>query len=207
MKRKILLSSLAIAAAATAVGGGTLAAFHDDERAQDISVTAGTMDLEVGGNALAVDFDATNVKPGDAHAPSDGYKLTNTGTIDGTLRVFLVKDADDENGIGEPEAEDGDVTAADGELDDQLKIQVDGNTFGASSILPGLETVSVGGRVDITSMIWGGSPGPILLAANGGEYPADPYELWLGWTVEAGADDTIQSDSLGFHLEFELDQA
>lgn len=206
MKRKIMLSSLTIAAAALAVGGGTFAAYHDDERAQDVTVTAGTMDLVVGGDALPIDFSASNAKPGDSFVPNEGYTLTNTGTVDGKLHVYLVKDADRELGIGEPEAEDGDVTSPDGELDQYLAITVDGNSFGGTSILPGLETVNVGQRVEITNLIWEGMPGPIMLPA-GDDYPGAPFELWFGWTVDPAANDTIQSDSLSFHLEFELDQA
>jgi predicted ribosomally synthesized peptide with SipW-like signal peptide len=206
MKRKIMLSSLTIAAAALAVGSGTFAAYHDDETAQDVTVTAGTMDLVVGGDALAVDFSASNAKPGDTFNPNEGYTLTNDGTVDGILHVYLVKDADDENGIGEPETEDGDATADDGELDQYLRVTVDGNGFGGTSILPGLESVNVGERLEISDLIWGSPTHPIQLAA-GEQFPAAPFELWFGWSVDPAADDTIQSDSLGFHLEFELDQA
>ncbi len=50
MSRKLLLSSIAIAATATMLGVGTYATFSDQETSATATVTAGTLNLEVGGN-------------------------------------------------------------------------------------------------------------------------------------------------------------
>lgn len=208
MKRKLLWSSLAIAAAATLVGTGTFATFVDTDEAPTVNIETGTLQLEVGGAAATVDYSFDNAFPGQVIAPAKGYVLTNTGSLDGELHVYLVKDADGENGMADPESDLPDTDLTGGELDDFLGVTVDGNTFGyggapATAVL-GLNTVPVGGSIDITGWIWGPNPKPL---AAGERYPAAPFELWFGWKIDPAATNVIQSDTLAFHLEFVLEQA
>lgn len=204
MSRKLLLSSIAIAATATLLGVGTYAKYSDSEKSATAAVTAGTLNLEVDGSAASHDFSVTNAFPGYVTPGLYGFVLKNTGTIDGNLRVFLVKDFDNENTLDEPETDVTDPGLG-GEIDNFLNVTVDGNTFGPGGLVPSLGLAGVGERVDITGMIWTVGEAPKLLAA-GGQYPTAPFELWFGYSIMDAADNSIMTDSLGFHLEFTLEQ-
>ncbi|HEX4983736.1 MAG TPA: TasA family protein [Ilumatobacteraceae bacterium] len=205
MSRKLLLSSISIAATATLLGVGAFASYSDSERSETASVTAGTLNLEVDGSAVGEDYSVTNAYPGYKSGTGHGFVLKNTGTIDGNLRVFLVKDFDDENSLVEPETDVTDPGLG-GEIDEYLAITVDGNSFGPFGLVPSLGLAGVGERVDITSWLWNVGEAPKLLAASA-QYPASPYELWFGFEISDTADNTIMTDTLGFHLEFTLEQA
>jgi predicted ribosomally synthesized peptide with SipW-like signal peptide len=204
MSRKLLLSSISIAATAALLGAGVFAKYSDTEQSATATVTAGSLNLVVGGSAASTDFSVSNAYPGYDTGTAFGYVLSNTGTLPGVLHVYLVKDSDQENSLVEPETDVPDLGPT-GEIDNFLSINVDGNSFGYGGTVPwiGLETAAIGQRVDITSMIWGG---PAITIPAGGQYPAAPFELWFGWKISPDAGNGIMSDSLGFHLEFTLDQ-
>ena len=205
MSRKLLLSGIAIAATAALLGAGTLALYSDSEQSATATVTAGTLNLEVGGSAAGTDYSVSNAYPGYDTGTAHGYVLTNSGTLPGVLHVYLVKDSDLENSLVEPETDVPDLSSS-GEIDNYLSINVDGNSFGYGGTVPwiGLETAAIGTRVEITSMIWGS---PTITIPAGGQYPAPGFELWFGWKISPDADNGIMSDTLGFHLEFTLAQA
>ena len=207
MSRKLLLSSIAIAATATLLGVGTYAKYSDKETSATATVTAGTLNLEVGGSAVGEEYSVTNAYPGYTTGTGSGFVLKNTGTLPGSLHVFLVKDADAENTMVEPETDSPDIDPLSGEIDNYLNVTVDGNSFGYGGTVPwvSLATALVGNQVEITSLIWGGNTPPILIPASG-EYPGAPYELLFGWTISPDANNSIMSDTLGFHLEFTLEQ-
>lgn len=204
MSRKLLLSSIAVAATAALLGAGVYATYSDTEQSAPATITAGTLDLEVGGTATSNDYSVSNAYPGYDTGTTHGYVLTNTGTLPGVLHVYLVKDVDNENSLVEPETDVTDLGLG-GEIDHFLSITVDGNSFGYGGTTPwiGLETAAIGERVEITSMIWGA---PTITIPAGGQYPAPGFELWFGWKISPDADNGIMSDTLGFHVEFELDQ-
>jgi hypothetical protein len=209
MKRKILLSSISIAAAAATLGVGAFARYSDSETGGSATITAGTINLVVGGSASSDTFNETNAYPGEVMGGGHGFVLSNTGSLDGKLRVFIVKDADAENSLVEPETDVTDPGVG-GEIDAFLNVTVDGNSFGYGGSVPwmGLANAAVGDKVDITSMIWGGQPFVSLPA--GASFPAPPppgIELWFGWAIDEDATNAIMTDSLAFHLEFTLDQA
>jgi predicted ribosomally synthesized peptide with SipW-like signal peptide len=203
MSRKLLLSSISIAAAASLIGVGAYAKYSDKEVGGPVSVTAGTLNLEVGGSAVGHNFDVTNAYPGFQSPGLFGYVLKNTGTIDGQLHVFLVKDSDAENSMVEPETDAPDIDPASGEIDNYLNVTVDGNSFGYGGTVPwmGLATMLPGNPVDVTGMIWGG---PSITIPAGGQYPG--VELWFGYAISPDATNAIMTDTLGFHLEFTLEQ-
>lgn len=204
MSRKLLLSSIAIAATATLLGVGTYAKYSDTETSATASVTAGTLNLEVGGSAASTDYSVDNAYPGYSTGTGHGFVLMNTGSLPGVLHVFIVKDSDDENSLVEPETDVTDPGLG-GEIDNYLNINVDGNSFGYGGTVPwlGLQTAAVGVPVEITSLIWGG---PSITIPAGGQYPAGPAELWFGWTISPDATNVIMTDSLSFHLMFTLEQ-
>lgn len=205
MTRKLLLSGIAVAATAALLGAGTLALYSDTEQSATATVTAGTLNLEVGGSAVGTDYSMTNAYPGYNTGAAHGFVLTNTGTLPGVLHVYLVKDADLENSLVEPETDVPDLSSS-GEIDNYLSITVDGNSFGYGGTTPwiGLESAAIGERVEITSMIWGA---PTITIPAGGQYPTPGFELWFGWKISTDAGNGIMSDTLGFHLEFTLMQA
>jgi len=205
MSRKLLLSSVSIAATATLLGAGAFARYSDSEKSATATVTAGTLNLEVGGSATTANYTVDNAAPGTSTGTGHGFVLSNTGSLPGELHVFLVKDVDDENSWVEPETDSPDLDAAGGEIDSFLNVTVDGNSFGHDGTVSwmGLETAAIGAPVDVTSMIWG--PHPIIIPA-GGQYPGPGFELWFGWAISNDATNAIMSDTLGFHVEFTLDQ-
>jgi predicted ribosomally synthesized peptide with SipW-like signal peptide len=205
MHRKLLLSSISIAATAALLGAGVYAKYSDTETSSNVSVTAGTLNLVVDGTAVGQNFSFDNAYPGYASPGLFGYVLKNTGSLPGNLHVYLVKDVDEENSLVEPETDALDEDVAGGEIDNFLMVTVDGNSFGYPPAIPsmGLNTVAVGGRIELTSMIWGA---PVITIAPGGQYPAGPAELWFGYKISADATNAIMTDTLGFHLEFTLEQ-
>ncbi len=207
MSRKLLLSSITIAAAASLLGAGIYARYSDTETSADVLVTAGSINLEVGGTAASTDYSVDNAYPGYETGTGHGFVLMNTGTLPGELHVFLVKDVDNENSLVEPETDSPDLDGVGGEIDSFLNVNVDGNSFGYDGTVPwlGLAGATIGTPVEITSLIWGGNPGPIIIPA-GGQYPDSPFELWFGWSISEDATNAIMTDTLGFHVEFVLEQ-
>jgi hypothetical protein len=205
MSRKLLLSSISIAATAALLGAGVAAKYIDRETAAPVTVTAGTINLEVGGSATTTAYSVDNAYPGYSTGTGHGFVLSNTGTLPGVLHVYLVKDFDAENSLVEPETDSPDIDPASGEIDNYLKVNVDGNSFGYGGTVPwlGLATALPGNPVEITSLIWGA---PTIVIPAGGQYPTPGFELWFGWEISADATNAIMSDSLGFHLEFTLEQ-
>ncbi|MCE0762670.1 CalY family protein [Pseudonocardia kujensis] len=85
-KAGIIVGLVALVVAATAIGAGTYAAFTDTETGPGGTQTAGTLDLQVGGDDTATAlFSASNVAPG--FGQNYTFTLDNTGSIAGTLRT------------------------------------------------------------------------------------------------------------------------
>ena len=123
MKTKIIMSFLVLFVALSMVIGGTFAYFSDSETSLGNTFTAGTLDLKINdGDANVVAFNVTNMRPG--NQPSTSYKLDNVGSINGYLNITAVAVTNSENGITDPEADAGDVTASVGELGDVVHIDL-----------------------------------------------------------------------------------
>jgi hypothetical protein len=207
MRRKLLFSGLAIAASAAALVGGVSAEFTDTEITPVQSVRAGTLDLVLDGSAISNPIDLTDRQPGDraygkwvagiGNLPSvpagqadSQIHFRNTGTLDGVLQVFLVKDSDTDNGYTEPEllAEPSVASDTDGELDDNLFLQLDG----FAPIGDDLAALSVDEKV-------------LVATAN----LAAGAEGWhrIFWEIPESVGNEIQSDGVSFHFEYVLTQA
>lgn len=190
MSRKLLLSSIAIAATATMLGVGTFATFSDQETSAVQSVAAGTLDLKIlnptdsGSEYLA--FAVTNAKPGDVSAVKMIH-FRNDGSLPGQLYVKVVMDSNDENGVIEPEV-GIDGTAGVGELGDNLFLSIDGISPMLNKSLTALNAAAPA---------WWDS-GPLLAG----------HEGWVSvaWTIPSTVGNEIMSDSVTFHLEFSLEQ-
>jgi len=103
--KKILLSLSAIAIVGVIAVSATTALFSDTETSTGNTISAGTLDLTVGGNdgTNSVFFNVTDAKPGQSGTQT--YALVNTGSIDGTLDVSGITITGDEGSTPEPETE------------------------------------------------------------------------------------------------------
>lgn len=90
MKKKItiVLGGLAIAGAAAAITAGTLSYFSDSHSTPGQDVSAGTLKLSIGGNAVTNPIVADNAAPGTS-AGSNTLTLTNNGSLPGHLTLSL----------------------------------------------------------------------------------------------------------------------
>jgi len=123
---KVLASLLMIGMVAAMAGAGTFAYFTDTETSTGNVFTAGTLDLVVNEeNPVSSHFELENVQPSDN--ATDKVNLTNIGTCDGYLSMWIENLTDDDNGLTEPEETDGDTTGGadpEGELSPNLCIQI-----------------------------------------------------------------------------------
>ena len=196
MRRKLLLSSISIAATATLLGAGAFAKFHDEEQTATHSIAAGTLDLKIlngdqpdASYAEYAPINVTNAKPGDANAnPAPQVHFKNVGTLPGKLSLKVVMDSNAENGIVEPEL--GDPTAGVGELGDALHLSIDG--IGTMIDLP---------LTTLNAMDW------TVWPYNGGVVNPD-QEGWasIAWHIPDTVGNEIMSDSVSFHIEFKFEQ-
>ena len=189
--KKILISLMAIALVVGLVGAGTVAYFSDTETSTDNTFTAGTLDLNVGGENpnLSPDFTLGPLAPGDSGTIT--YTLNNVGSIDGYLDLQGIGVVDTEG--TNPESETGN-TAEPGELSDNIYVTV---TLGASQLYVGL-----------LSGIVSDYDANVALAASG------TTTLTIAWVVDKdnvaplGADvgNDIQGDVATVGLTIELAQ-
>lgn len=193
MSRKLLLSSIAIAATATLLGVGTFAKYSDSETASTHSVAAGTLDLLINPDTGPeyVPFSVTNAKPGDV-SEVKMIHFTNVGSLPGKFFVKVVMDSNDENGINEPEAKAGDTTDGllGGELAANMLVTIDG--IGAMQQQP----LTVLGAAPATLWPYDGG----ILGAGVGHWVS------VSWSIPDTVGNKIQSDTVSFHLVFSLEQ-
>jgi predicted ribosomally synthesized peptide with SipW-like signal peptide len=120
--KKILGLTVAALLVMTLVGGGTWAYFSDVETSTGNVLTAGTLDLDIGGgddNVVILQASITDVAPG--VSASDSTLLAISGTLAGELDITITSIDSEENGIivdaesvGGPDVTEG---LGEGELD------------------------------------------------------------------------------------------
>jgi predicted ribosomally synthesized peptide with SipW-like signal peptide len=199
MSRKLLLSSIAIAATATMLGVGTFAKFSDQELSATHSVKAGVLDLQinanVGSDPFYGAFNVENAKPGDSAGKMLYFE--NTGSVDGQLYVKVVLDSNDENGIVEPEA--GDPTAGVGELAGVMNMSIDGIGVLQYGTLASYSAMVF--PAETPGALWTPDLPRVNVKAGTGGY------LSINWAIPETVGNEIMSDSVSFHLELTLLQA
>jgi spore coat-associated protein N len=200
--KKILGLTVAALLVMGLVGGGTWAYFSDTETSQNNSLTAGTLDLTIGGGNTAVTtFSATAVKPGDSGTGSS--VLANTGSMNGTLGITFSAISNTSGGTAEFNNGTGDLGA---NTEMAVYIDVDqSGAFNAGDIglkADGTTYTSVGGLQYASIDSYGGkSYAAVETLANGA---ADSFAV--AWNVPTTAGNSIQGDAVSFDVTFTLDQ-
>lgn len=194
-KRKMGFGILAVAVVAALATGSIYAFFSDTETSNNNSFQAGTLDLHVNDAVQWADaeIDINNVVPG-----TDGVrtiKLTNGGSIAGTVSATITTVEDDPGVTTEPEAEL--PTADEGELSENLDVQiwVDVNNNG---IIDGTESAVYTGLLsNVNNAAWDLG----ALAVNANMYVSVHYE------VADTVGNEIQADECTFSIGFTLTQS
>jgi len=189
--KKILISLMAMVLVIGLVGAGTMAYFSDTETSTGNTFTAGTLDLNVGGENpnVSPDFTLGPLAPGDSGTIT--YTLNNVGNIAGYLDLQNISVTDTEG--TNPESETGDIGEP-GELSANIYVTV---TLGASQLYAGL-----------LSGIVSDYDANVALAASG------TTTLTIAWVVDKdnvsplGEDvgNDIQGDVATVGMTFELAQ-
>lgn len=194
--RKILFSLLMITVVVSGVVAGTSAYFSDTETSTGNTITAGTLDLKVGGqdDPTVAHITLTNIAPAASYTTQrgQGFTLTNDGTIPGTVTATVKNLVDNENGCVEPEVNAGDVTcgATEGELSgllvrtqwllNQAPWGGIGSSFASLSAIAGVPVTDVGFHLDAGEskdvyfqLYWDTSPSDNLAQSDGVEYDVE----------------------------------
>jgi predicted ribosomally synthesized peptide with SipW-like signal peptide len=201
-RRRVLGGFVTIGAASAAAGAGTMALFRDAETSDRATLSAGTLDLEVGSGFTTAVLQVSPVKPGESDT-ARGAAIDNAGTIDGSLDVALDAVESRERGLTEPEskspAEDGDPNG-EGELDENLRLAVY-LQFEDGSSNPRTEYL-IGGP-NTRPLVADLDPGVVRedVALDAGEYA----RVYTDYEV-LNAGNEIQSDEVELRLTFELNQ-
>ena len=122
-RRRILGGLVTIGAGSAAAGAGTFALFSDEET-DNATVSAGTLDLQVG-NSNTLEFTASDIVPTD-----DGTASTDLDRGSGSVTADLNITVDSVSSAEGTDSESEDSPGTDGELDDQLELDlwIAGNT-------------------------------------------------------------------------------
>ena len=91
MRKKLVLGGafVAVAAAAAAITAGTLSYFSDAHSTPAQNVTAGTLKLTVGGDAVSSPIVDDNAAPGVSNSDGRTLTMTNNGSLLGHLTLNL----------------------------------------------------------------------------------------------------------------------
>lgn len=195
------MSLLTIVLVSVVAVGATRAWFSDTETSVGNTITAGTLDLKVGGqdDPAVAHITQTNIKPA---APwttqrGQGFSIKNEGSVPGTVTATVKNLVDYENDCEEPEANAGDVTcgATEGELSGFLiHTQWLLNQAPWGAIAPGFASLQASAGVPVT----------------GANFHLDPGEtknvyFQLYWDTSP-TDNLGQGDGVSYDVEFVLNQ-
>ncbi len=195
------------------VGGGTWAYFSDTETSSTNTISAGTLDLTIGGGNVNYNIlTLTNRVPGDS---GQAYaELKNVGSVTGELDIG--KSASGQLAVANTQGTGGTEyeLSGSGELGAQatmaLWIDVNKNStwnVGTDIGLKNDGTTYNSGSLDYQTInsyngrYWGGSAGVTNLVSN-----ADVW-FFISWQIPTSADNTIQGDTVTVGATFILEQA
>ncbi len=229
---KKIIKSLAVIVAVAAIGAGaTFAVFSDTEVSEGNTLSAGTLDLKVDGedypNIETMTF--ADVKPGDSFSKT--WKVRNTGSLDGKVKIKIDNIVSNDEGCNDPEKEAeeleyGSASCGDneGELARFLRTQVFQSHVNVES--PIGDGISDYHANALTGRNPSGSPYGGMLYIEGNEMEGqtlgqndfqmvkldisldeDVINDGAGWWTGHDVDDNIlQSDSVTFDVIFSIEQ-
>jgi len=197
-KNNKIFLSIAIISTVGVIGGiGTFAYLSAQRQVEGSKFTAGTIDLDVSadGNKLEP-FVIENMGENANISGTKTWTIKNTGTLPGRFLIRLQGLNNKDNGCNDQEknAEPNCSTDDLGELGNviDLKVAIDGEDK-VSSTLATANEASIGTQ-------WSGLT-PIVLAAN------ESRTITAHWAAdETSYGNEVQSDSVGFNLDFRLIQ-
>lgn len=198
MKNKRLMLSIAlIVLVAGGAIAGTYAYFTAQRTASTNRFTAGTLDLNVTSNNTANDpFVVDNVGQNGDITGEKTYTITNTGSLPGRLMLQLQNVQNKDNGCNDQEKESEPNCQADdiGEMGGVINLAVDlDGTQVATTALADANAGDLG-------TAWGALV-PVVLQ------PGASHTLRVHWNTPGTAyDNSIQSDSVSFDMNFRLIQ-
>lgn len=219
MKKILGLTVAALLVMGLAIGG-TWAYFSDTETSPGNVMTAGTLDLDLGG-ASSVPFTVSDIKPGDSSDPEVSWTLTQSGSLSGNLTITMGTVTNNENTIWDPESDQGDDSddPNGGELGSKVKIAiwldegndgwddtndlylVDGGTTQAWTAGSSVPT----GAYDFIDNFSGDSWSNVTTLSGGG---ATYFKLSYSFPDSGDATDNMaQSDNCTFDVTFDLQQS
>jgi predicted ribosomally synthesized peptide with SipW-like signal peptide len=235
-RRKMLGGLGAVGLASAGAGLGTSAYFSDEERFENNTLTAGTLDLLVeyeawydsdgavenmadssmgtqDGSPAGMFYDLQDVKPGDSGKVEFCFRI-----VDNPAYMWACGDmTQDENGQNEPEMA-VDATPDVGELGDHIEARlsycadgVEGEEIVSGSLVDVFAALDGGAALDGDGMA-GMAPGSqseydtVVEVEEGTDYITGPC-LCLYWELPHEVGNEVQSDSLSMSLEFHALQA
>jgi predicted ribosomally synthesized peptide with SipW-like signal peptide len=114
--KKIIVLSLAGLILLSLTAAGTWAFFNDTETGSENSLSAGTLNLQVGADdPMSESITLDNIQPGDADNLAS-WAVSNTGSLAGEFAVSVNTVSNAENGCSEVETASGDPGNGEGEL-------------------------------------------------------------------------------------------
>ncbi len=204
MKKILGLAIVALLVMAM-IGGGTWAYFSDLETSTGNTLTAGTLNLQVGAaDPLTATITVTDAKPGDNTTGVD-WLLKNTGNLPGYLDITFSNIVDADNTVIEPEVgSTGEDGTEDGELAERLTLlsyidEDDNNTFSVGDVQIFNDFVKGG-----ATALLGQQTNNYAMAANYGS--GNNKAVRIEWSVNSSVGNCIMGDSTGFDVEFSLEQ-
>lgn len=197
---KIAKSLIIVAAVAVVAGLGSYALWTDNESTDGNTITAGSLDLQVGGADLtgAPVITVANTYPGDT-GTAFASTIDSAGTIAmSSVNLSAAGITDAENTLVDPEVEAGD-TIATGELCGEVQVRVyadannDGDLADAGDIIYDWGTLAGMGSLNM---------GALDAAGN----PFDSRMFQIDYRTPATAGNDIMTDSCTFDLDFDAAQ-
>jgi len=209
--KKILGLTVAALLVMGLVGGGTWAFFSDPETSPANILTAGTLDLTIGGGNDPVNIlTVTAANPGTSG--SNSTTLSNVGSIDGELDIAISSITNTES-TGSTEFESDSINGTYGELGAvaEIAIYIDINqnaSFDGSDIglkfdgttyaQPTLDYATVN---SYTGATWNN-----VYTGNMTATASDDFYIFWQVPFGASADNTFQGDSVSANMTFTLGQ-
>lgn len=211
MNKKIVISLAIIGISASIIIGGTFAYFSDTETSEDNTLAAGTMDLDIDGNDIAVQtMSLSNKAPGDSGSESSTIK--NAGSLDGELDILTGSvtnyacDPDGANDGTEYCNTDAGVLGVNSEMALYIDIDESGSwNTGDVGLKSDGTTYDASGSLDYDAIdnysnkTWNDVYGA-LMAVD------DQDGFIIDWKVLTSATNDIQGDELDFDITFVLEQ-